>query len=361
MDNSFEINMTTSLLYTMFSKNNSAILKVVIKMSKIAKTKAISIMIALLFIFTAMTVPASAETRKVIIGGEPFGLKLHCKGVMITGFENSETNPAKNGGLEINDIIIKADSKEIKTIEQMEKIIKKSNGKPIKIEILRNNERKKLNIQPIKNNDNNYYIGAWIKDSCAGIGTISFYSADSKMYAALGHGICDSDTGGLIKNSYGEILNANITSVTKSETNKIGMLNGYFTGQSIGTISSNTELGVYGSTSNLPDKKESFEIAAANEVTIGDAVLYTTVSSSGIQKYNVQIVKICNTYKDTNKNFVVKINDDSLIEKTGGIVQGMSGSPIVQNGKLAGVLTHVFLEDCKCGYGILAENMVVNC
>ncbi len=330
-------------------------------MSKIAKTKAISIMIALLFIFTAMTVPASAETRKVIIGGEPFGLKLHCKGVMITGFENSETNPAKNGGLEINDIIIKADSKEIKTIEQMEKIIKKSNGKPIELEILRNNERKKLNIKPIKNNDNNYYIGAWIKDSCAGIGTISFYNTDSKMYAALGHGICDSDTGGLIKNSYGEILNANITSVTKSETNKIGMLNGYFTGQSIGTISSNTELGVYGSTSNLPDKKESFEIAAANEVTTGDAVLYTTVSSSGIQKYNVQIVKICNTYKDTNKNFVVRINDDRLIEKTGGIVQGMSGSPIIQDGKLAGVLTHVFLEDCKCGYGIFAENMIVNC
>ena len=329
-------------------------------MSKIVKIKVTSVLLTVLVLILSAGFGASAKNKSVVIGGEPFGLKLYCRGVMITGFESDEQCPAKNCGLRINDIITRVNGKEIKTVEEMENAILKSKGKEIKLEVSRDNSTVKVSVTP-KAKDNHYIIGAWIKDSCAGIGTVSFYSRDSKMYAALGHGICDSETGGLIRNSYGEILNAKITSVSKSQNNSIGSLNGYFTGDSIGTITNNTNIGIYGETNNIPISKESFEVASPYEVSAGDAVLYTTVSSDKPQKYSVRIEKICNNYKDSNKNFIVKVTDSKLIEQTGGIVQGMSGSPIVQNGKLAGVLTHVFLEDCTCGYGIFAENMLNSC
>lgn len=316
-----------------------------------------------IFLFSISSLSVSAETEKIIIGGEPFGLKLYCKGVMITNFEyfecdNSKVCPAQTAGLQLSDIITEVDGKKINSNESIEKIIKKSNGKKINFKILRNDNTLNIAVQP-KLKDNKYYcVGIWIRDSCAGIGTISYYDKTKMTYAALGHGICDIDTGNIMKPSTGETLNAYISGISKSTNNNIGSLNGYFTDDIIGSITDNNDLGIYGEVINIPQGKEEYEIADYSEVTEGKATLFTTVDGTIPQKYEIEICRILNYDENSNRNFIVKITDKELLNKTGGIVQGMSGSPIVQNGKFVGALTHVFVESCNQGYGIFAKNMI---
>lgn len=333
-------------------------------MLKNVKFRIMPTILVIIFTLTFSIIPVSAGTETVIIGGEAFGLKLYCKGVMITHFESflskgQKICPAKDAGLKINDIIIKADNKETKSNEQIENVIKSSNGKPIELSIIRSNKKLKTKIYPRKNENNKYYIGIWVKDSCAGIGTISYYNSNNKTYGALGHGICDVDTGGLIPSGKGEILSANITDIVKSKNNSIGTLNGYFTDNVIGNIKSNTSIGVYGELNSKINKK-SIRVASNDEIKIGKAKLITTLNGTAPKSYDIEIIGIYDTDKESNQNFVIQITDKKLLNKTGGIVQGMSGSPIIQNGKFAGALTHVFLEDCTRGYGIFAENMLKN-
>lgn len=309
-------------------------------------------------------IPVSAISNQVIVGGESFGIKLYCKGVMITHFENFASNgtkicPAKQSGLKINDIIIKSDNKRIKNNEQLEECIKNSKGKKIRFNILRNNKEIIKDVKPGLSSKNEYQIGVWVRDSCAGIGTISYYSDDKKKYGALGHGICDVDTGGLIPNGKGEILQAKITGITKSKNNKIGTLNGYFTSSTIGNIKNNSQNGVSGTLYKGIDKNKKYKVADKSEIHLGKAKLISTINGTKPKRYNIKIIDICGN-NNSGKNFVIKITDKKLLKKTGGIVQGMSGSPIIQDNKFAGALTHVFLEDCEKGYGIFSENIIKN-
>ncbi len=325
-----------------------------------------SILTSILVIIISLPIciiPASAKTDKVIIGGEAFGLKLYCKGVMITHFQSFASNgkkicPAKASGLKINDIILKADNIIIKSNEQLEEYIKESKGRIINFQISRNNKKLIIKIKPELNSKKYYYIGVWVRDSCAGIGTISYYSADNKEYGALGHGICDIDTGGLFPNGKGEILQAKISGITKSKNNKIGTLNGYFTSSTIGNIKDNSVNGVHGTLYNRINKNKKYKTGKISDVNIGKAEVISTINGTKPKKYKISIIRICNTNKNSNKNFVIKVTDKKLLSKTGGIVQGMSGSPIIQNNKFIGVLTHVFLEDCKKGYGMYSENLI---
>lgn len=332
-------------------------------MLKNVKKRIMPTILVIIFTLSTSVIPIEAKTKMVIPGGEAFGLKLYCKGVMVTKIESFLSNgkslcPAVNSDIKINDIILKANNKSVKSNEELEFIVKKSKGKPIKLKIERNNEIIYKKVIPELNDKKEYHLGIWVKDSCAGIGTVSYYNPDNSTYGALGHGICDTDTGGLIPNGQGEILSADITSITKSKNNSIGTLNGYFTDKSIGDIKSNSPIGLYGSTNKFIKNKPRIKVADISEVKTGKATLLSTLSGTIPQKYDIEIIKICNTNKNSNRNFIILIKDKRLISKTGGIVQGMSGSPIIQNGKLAGALTHVFLEDCKKGYGILAENML---
>lgn len=332
-------------------------------MLKNVKKRIMPTILVIIFTLSTSVIPIEAKTKMVIPGGEAFGLKLYCKGVMVTKIESFLSNgkslcPAVNSEIKINDIILKANNKSVKSNEELEFIVKKSKGKPIKLKIERNNEIIYKKVIPELNDKKEYHLGIWVKDSCAGIGTVSYYNPYNSTYGALGHGICDTDTGGLIPNGQGEILSADITSITKSKNNSIGTLNGYFTDKSIGDIKSNSPIGLYGSTNKFIKNKPRIKVADISEVKTGKATLLSTLSGTIPQKYDIEIIKICNTNKNSNRNFIILIKDKRLISKTGGIVQGMSGSPIIQNGKLAGALTHVFLEDCKKGYGILAENML---
>lgn len=332
-------------------------------MLKNVKNRIIPTILVIIFSVTISIIPAYAKTDEVILGGDAFGLKLYCKGVMITRFESFTTGsqkicPAKSAGLKVNDIILKANNQTIKSNEQIDKTVKNSNGKTITFYVQRNNNKFSVNVKPRLNSENEYYIGLWVRDSCAGIGTITYFNPQDNSYGALGHGICDMDTGAIIPNDQGEILKAKITGITKSENNNIGTLNGYFTDETIGNIRNNSPIGIYGNTVKSISDKNKIKVADSSEIKTGKAQIISTIKGSKSQKYDIEILGTCNNSKNSNRNFIIKITDNRLLKNAGGIVQGMSGSPIIQNNKLVGALTHVFVDDCSKGYGIFARNMI---
>ena len=327
--------------------------------------KIFSFILAVIFSVSICAIQAEAKTDEVIIGGEAFGLKLYCKGVMVLKLGSFESGgkivcPAEKAGIRINDIIVKCGNDKIKSNEQFGSVIKKSKGKPLKLRILRNNKYINAVLKAKKNKRGVYYSGMWIRDSCAGLGTISYYNPRNMTYGALGHGICDVDTGGLMQSDSGEIISASITSANKSADNNIGTLNGYFTDREIGIVNKNTPLGIYGRLSQAPPKNKTLAVAELSDIHTGDAHMFSTIEGETPQKYKVKIIDISSTDANSNRNLIIKITDKKLLKKTNGIVQGMSGSPIVQNGKYIGALTHVFIDDCTIGYAVLGINMLKN-
>ncbi|MBQ2943312.1 MAG: PDZ domain-containing protein [Ruminococcus sp.] len=314
----------------------------------------------ILMIFSSFTVnTAAAESNRVILGGTPFGIKMFSQGVMVIDTEtvnNGSTiiNPAEKAGIKPNDIILSAMGKNIKTNEQLSEIIENSQGNSIELAIKRNDKNIKVIVKPVKNSEGIYKAGMWVKDSAAGIGTVTFYSDELNGFCGLGHGICESSTGMLIPLDYGTVDKAYIADVTKSYDGKVGSLNGYFTNEEIGTATLNINEGIYGITDyNIG---QSIEIAEADEIKTGKASIYTTINGNAPEYYDAEIVKI--NRNSAKPDMIIKITDEELISVTGGIVQGMSGSPIVQNGKLVGAITHVIIDDVDCGYGIFAQRMM---
>ena len=231
----------------------------------------------------------------------------------------------------------------------------------IKSTIERNGKEIKKTVSPKKNMAGSYIIGTWIRDSCAGIGTITYYDTNKNYFTALGHGVCDSKTSALLPLGFGQVVGAKISGVTKSVSGKAGSLNGYFTDTSIGILTSNTSNGVYGTTNDIfIPKEKNVEIADKNEIKVGKAQIYTTINGTDPKYYDIEITKICNTQQNSNENFVIKVTSNEIIDECGGIVQGMSGSPIIQNEKLVGAVTHVFLNNPCEGYGVIAQNMALN-
>lgn len=204
-----------------------------------------------------------------------------------------------------------------------------------------------------------YLIGAWVRDSCAGIGTITYYDEQNNYFAALGHGICDNDTSYLMPLEHATVLSASISGISKSSSGKAGSLNGYFKDEVLGNLTKNTPIGIFGRPEeNYSYKQKQVELAQTDEIKVGEASVFTTISGNNTEEYKIEITRICNKSKDSNENFVIRITDDRLLEECGGIVQGMSGSPIIQNGKLVGAVTHVFLNKPQEGFGIAIQNMV---
>lgn len=325
------------------------------------KVKSFSIFIALflMFISFADTKVYADENETVILGGTPFGIKMFSQGVMVVKTEAVKTNegavcPAEEAGIKINDIIISANGASLTSNEDLSEIIEKSIGQDIDLTIKRENKSLKIKIRPVLNKQGIYKAGIWVKDSAAGIGTITFYSENAKGFCGLGHGICESSTGMMIPIAYGEVDNAYIASVTKSRDSQVGSLNGYFTKDTIGTALLNCSEGIYGETcSEITGAR--IELADKEEVKTGEAFIYTTVSGEQPEYYEAEILRVNKNSNDTD--IIIKITDEELTEKTGGIVQGMSGSPIIQNNKLVGAVTHVIVDDVDCGYGIFAERM----
>jgi stage IV sporulation protein B len=294
------------------------------------------------------------SNKTVQIGGQPFGIKFYSKGVMITKIR--EYSPADNSGLRKNDIIVRINNTTVSDNEQVKEIIKNSKGKTLTVTVNRDYEFIDFKVTPESNNGK-YTAGMWIKDSCAGIGTITYYDTDNNTFACLGHGICDKDSTNLLPMSQGEICPAVIESVEKGQNGSPGGLNGYFKDEEIGTAYYNSEYGLFCNSEITTNYKE-YKVASKSEIENGEAYIYTTIDGDTPKMYKVNIHSGSKLNFNKDKDIIIEITDDELIEKTGGIVQGMSGSPIIQNGKLIGAVTHVFVNNPKKGYGIFAETML---
>jgi len=319
-------------------------------------------LILLLFVssnfFIVNQVWAKDKVEKVYLGGMPAGFALYTRGAQIVGVcdvvtEKGIVSPAKKSDLVVGDIILNIDDYEINTAKDVELAIKNDSEKIIVIK--RNNQIIVDNIKPVKDLNGINRLGVLIRDEINGIGTITYIKGD--RFASLGHPVVD-EKGEIISITGGTAYHCKITDYIRGEKGKAGELRGIFLrNKTLANLDKNLNVGVYGNVDLSFENKNLKEISVG-EAKMGDAFIYTTIKGDKSEKFSISIVKIEN--QSNNKNFVIKITDDKLIEKTGGIVQGMSGSPIVQNGYLVGAVTHVFINDPTRGFGISIQNMINN-
>lgn len=306
---------------------------------------------------------------KVIPVGNIAGVKLYTSGVLVVGMSEIEGNdnkkykPYENTGIKEGDTIIKVNDKNINSTSDLIQTVNLSQGHDISIKYIHQQETKECSITPVKTNNSQYKIGLWVRDSAAGVGTVTFYDPTSKTFGALGHGITDIDTNELINIASGEFITTRILNITKGESGNPGKIQGTIENQNnIGTIGKNTRFGIYGKVDNLAslniDTSKEAEVALREEIQIGKAKILCSLDNQKPQEYEIEIEKI---YKDNNydnKSMKIKVTDEKLLEKTGGIIQGMSGSPVLQNGKFIGAITHVLVNDPQEGYAVFGDIML---
>ena len=312
--------------------------------------------------FTKASVTVVEDTYVSVLG-TPFGMKVYTDGVLVieagdVKTESGSVNPSKLAGIKVGDYIRRVNGRKITCNEDLSEIVSDSAGKTLKVEILRGKSKKTVSITPVLSSEENIYrIGIWVRDSSAGVGTLTFYSPTNDMVCGLGHGICDSDTGKLLIPEHGELVGAEIISVKKGEAGNPGELKGRFTFSRISDITLNTDNGVYGKPYSGMDTSSLTEIALKQEVKDGDAQILCTVNGSTPRLYSCKIRKRSAAYNASTQNMIVTVTDKELLKITGGIIQGMSGSPLLQNGRLVGAVTHVFVDVPESGYAVYAENM----
>ncbi len=306
------------------------------------------------------------DKMSLYVGGFPFGVKFYTDGIVVVNLtdietENGSKNPAYEAGIRANDIITKCNDKSIESAEELTRTIEKSSGEAVGITYIRGGEEFTVSLLPVlSKKDGLYKTGMWIKDSGAGIGTVTYVSPEDNSFGGLGHGICDSGSGELMRVSRGTLMEVEINSVKKGVSGEPGELKGFFTGEKLGAVFTNTDCGVFGVYAEKPkEAKRLFPIGLKDDIKNGKATVICTVDGEVAVEYEIELSGInYSASEHSNKCFTVKITDPKLIEKTGGIVQGMSGSPIIQNGKLVGAVTHVMINDPTTGYGIFIENML---
>lgn len=319
-------------------------------------------------LFNVIPVKSAEVTRiqrkYVIPGGNIFGIRLYTSGVMIVGMQDIVTakgsvNPAEKAGLKIGDIITHVNKEAVNKNKDIMRLFESSDGKGINIDYVRGEKSYSTVLYPqLSKDDNKYRAGLWVRDSTAGIGTMTYYDEENNIFAGLGHGICDVDTGEIMPLLGGDIVEAVVNSCAKSSEGTPGELIGAFSGSVTGNLVLNTAAGIYGNTiGEIKVNSEKIPVATKQEVESGKAYIISTIDGKTTEKFEVEVKKIF-AGDSGYKNLVVKVTDSRLIEKTGGIVQGMSGSPIIQNGMLIGAVTHVFVNDPLQGYGIYAEKMI---
>ncbi len=303
--------------------------------------------------------------KQLVPVGHTVGIKLFSEGVLVVGLSEVEREegscaPAKECGLRIGDVILTADGDEIESTEHFRAVVADSGGEALDLTVRREGEMLDLCARGVEGMDGTVRLGAWIRDSLAGIGTMTFYDPDTGRFGALGHGINDTDTQMLMPLEEGAIMYSTVKAVKPGTAGEPGELRGNFDlKRDMGILSANTERGVFGTVAaeDFPWQQQTMAVAAPAEVRCGRAEILSNISGDGVERYEVEIERLCGE-KDADRNFILRVTDEKLLAATGGIVQGMSGSPIIQNGKLIGAVTHVFVNDPTKGYGIFIENML---
>lgn len=326
--------------------------------------------IKLLGLLPVKTARVKVVQNKVVeVSGQPFGIKMFSDGVMVVGFSDIYTqggyaNPAKSAGLALGDTVHTMNGVSVRTNEDVKKVVEESGGSPITLEYTHQNKRYTAALTPVLQEggeSNAFRLGMWVRDSSAGIGTLTFIDRASGVFAGLGHSITDADTGESIQLLTGEIVPVTITGYTQSVKGSPGQLTGQFSPETAGVVARNDANGVYGRLNGLFSgafSGEQAELCPMQEVKTGPAQILTTIDGKRPQLYNIEIEKLTYTAEDPNKNMLIRVTDQRLLSSTGGIVQGMSGSPILQNGRLVGAVTHVLVGQPQKGFGIFAENMM---
>lgn len=310
-------------------------------------------------LLTILCIPtfASAYSDYIIVGGENIGIELKADGVMVVGFYKVNNEYIANkAGLEIGDMITAIDNQEVNSIYDLTNKIKTSDGN-ITIEFQRDNTTKTIDLQLTKDANNNYKTGIYVKDSVTGIGTLTYIDPNTKLFGALGHEITDSRTGKMLVISGGSIYESKVTDIEPSSNGVPGEKNAQINLEGTqGTIYENTIKGIFGTYTDEIDDSQLYKVAKPEDIKEGKAEILTVLNDDIIEKYEIEITDI-NTSQET-KNISFKITDEALLEKTNGIVQGMSGSPIIQGEYIIGAVTHVVVDNPHKGYGIFITNML---
>ena len=309
------------------------------------------------------------KRTKVIPVGQVAGLKLYTTGVLVVGMseikgvDDKKYKPYENSGIQEGDTIIQIGNDEITGTKELIKKVNSSKGKELKLKYVRDGEILECAISPIKTGASEFKLGLWVRDSAAGIGTMTYYEPETKNFAALGHGITDVDTGRLINISNGQFITTKVLSIIKGKDGAPGKIQGSISEQSnVGTIKKNSIFGVYGIAENVQkikiDTNKKMNVATRNEIKLGEATILCSLDEDKTKEYKIQIEKIYLNNNYDNKSILIKVTDKELIEKTGGIIQGMSGSPVIQNGKFIGAITNVLVNDPTKGYVVFGDLMI---
>lgn len=295
---------------------------------------------------------------EVIPIGKIVGLKLYTSGILVVGINENILNESD---IKEGDAIISINNEKVESIENIKSIVEKSNGEDLLVKYIRDNDEILVStISPVKTEDNSYKLGLWVKEGATGVGTISFYNPETNDFAALGHGVYDKDTGELLKIEEGSLLNSKVISISKGEYGIPGEIKGaLIEDDKLGDIEKNTEFGIYGSLNiNNISSNDKIKVASRSEIKKGLAYILCSIDGNEPKEYEIEIENINIENNINNRSMKIRITDEELIEKTGGIICGMSGCPIIQNGKLIGVVTNVLVNNSEVGYGVFADLML---
>ncbi len=319
----------------------------------------------LLGLLPVRTVKVKVEPeRRLIPGGQSVGVAINTGGVVVVG--NSDLgrvpSPARLAGLKSGDVIQSVDGTRVEGAAQLSACL--ADGETARLRVLRGENVLERDVTPVRDErDGRYRLGAWVRDSTAGVGTLTFFDPANGTFGALGHAITDVDTGVLMPVGEGGLYANRVVDVTPSRSGAPGELTGDFLGQTeaIGSVTENAPCGIFGSAAKPPEGglyPEGLPVASRRQIHTGAATLLTTVDEGGVREYDCEIVRLSDSAEPSARAMVVRITDPALLEKTGGIVQGMSGSPLIQDGRLIGAVTHVMVNDPAMGYGICIETML---
>lgn len=364
------LNLKIATGLTLASKNSKTILTASnINKEKINSEGTNNLNLNLFGTIPVKEVNVNVIPKKMVVPlGNAIGMKLYTKGVLVVGMSQIETDknekkkPYENSGIEQGDTILEINNNIVGNTEELIKEVENSKGNTINIKYLRDDKTMQTDITPVKSK-NTYKIGLWVRDAAAGVGTLTFYEPSTNLFMALGHGISDIDTEEIVNIANGELVTANIVSITKGRKGYPGEIRGTIDeGKTIGTIYKNTNFGVYGMVKNKnyleADLTQEMEVAPRNEIKEGKAQIICQLENSAKKKYDIEIEKVYINNNQNNKSMLIKITDKELLEKTGGIIQGMSGAPIIQEGKFVGAVTNVLVNDPTQGYGVFADIMI---
>lgn len=316
----------------------------------------------LLTFITTLIIPSSAFAYSdyIIAGGENIGIELNSKGILVVGtYEVNGKNPAKEANLQNGDKIVKINEKEVSNIEEMLNVIESSTNKEsLLLTYIRGDKEHNTTLNLQKSDNNIYKTGLYVKDSITGVGTLTFIDPNTKLFGALGHEIIEKNTGQKLEIKDGKIYSSTVTSITRSDNGRPGEKNAkYDSNMVFGSVFENTSQGIFGNYTNSIPQKKLYQVGTVDKITTGDAKILTVIEEENVEEFTINILKV-NGNLNSSKNILFEVTDNKLLKNTGGIVQGMSGSPIIQNDYIIGAVTYVVVDDPTKGYGILITKML---